>query len=103
MSHTDEVLEVPRLPHWKPTDPWTVAPPPRGERCEITQHTAVRVEYGPLGSGSLHVYLSSSKPMWPKDGDDAQQRLATLEFAVAEMERALPIVREMIAQMKGAP
>ena len=93
-------LPLAKLPEWKSVTEPIKAPRPPRDRCQVTKFTSVNVQYGEYGS--LNIFLSDwSNPAWPTEGDDAQQRLATLEFVAAEMDQALPIVHKMIQQAKG--
>ncbi len=90
-----------KLPEWKQTvDPVPKPVRPRRDRCDVTDSTTMNIEYGVIGRGVLVIVLSRLDSAWPTEGDDAQQRLATLEFVAAEMEQAIPVVRKMIEQMK---
>ena len=83
------------LPEWK-----TVAPMPTSpvERCDLTEYTKLHMHQGDYGYGSLTILLSDYNSGWPKNGSYTQQCLALLQHVAAEMERTLPIVREMIRQ-----
>jgi hypothetical protein len=93
----------PKTPEWEPQPVRTPPTPPREDRCQVTQHTSVSVTHGHYGYGCLYVHFSGGvNPAWPQDGGDLEQRLATLQFAASEMEKALPVVRAMIRQLDGS-
>ena len=87
-----------KLPEWK-----TVVVPERDPMsCEITKYTSVTVTYGKDGNGHLSSFICGiNNPAWPRDGNPAEQRLATLQFGAAEIERVLPILRAMIENTEG--
>jgi len=90
-----------KLPEWI-----AVPPEPRPSHAPeqllpITEHCHAHVYYWPHPCCSVAVAFNELHPAWPKDGTDEDFQLATLQFAAAEMERALPVIRAMIREMKG--
>ncbi|MCK9569298.1 hypothetical protein M0R72_10205 [Candidatus Pacearchaeota archaeon] len=86
-----------KLPEWQQTHEERPQPVvERRDTLDITPHTRVTVAQEKHGGGTLWIYFSGYlNGSWPQEGSAEERRNATLRFVLAEVEKALPVLRVM--------
>jgi len=86
------------LPQWRPCEPLPQPkPPPYREQMELTPTVAVTIEHSNDGYGCLRVWQGGyARDGWLRDVSIEVRRAAFLRFALAEVEKTLPILRRLV-------